>query len=176
MLKVSSCTNFVGSCAFYVSSNLQISYIEVYSFNIEVTLGYNRYDLQTPKSISKGLMLSLYNKGGIVSIDTSGIPPYTDYFMTSPLTPVIKSQNVQHMVNMLIDENFFFSIYPFSYTYYTNGFFNISLRKLVNSRILSYQTIYTNFSKIKNIKSLKIIFFYLDSFYLKQTLRLLLLY
>lgn len=120
------------SCANYLSELSTLSpYTITHNFTYSVTVGYNRFDLDYPRQVSKGSLVLLDSSSGTqIAIDANGINYlYSDKIVNgSNLVSISRNKNQALYFNSLIITPYYTNRYDFQYHYNIFGFYNIQVK------------------------------------------------
>ena len=143
------------SCAQYMTQfPFNISMNEIYSWNFQISLGYNKIILPQPVEVNEGYFILLTQNTGRIAIDTTGNASYSDlvWNLTTQWTKLAEFSNWRFYLTTINNFTSYQNTLNIIHSYANIGLYTLSLTFL-SSNISYQQTV--NITDCKNIDFLE---------------------
>lgn len=135
IVSTSVCGNISPCAAFFSETPFNVSLITIYSWDFEVSLGYNKILLAYPVLVEKGEFVYLTQSTGRIAIDTSGKCAYSDLVWKSTVwLGINKTSNWRMYINPITNFTSYEANFKISHFYKQTGFYNFSISFLSSNQ------------------------------------------
>jgi hypothetical protein len=101
----------------------------IYSWNFQLSLGYNSIILPSPVTVYRGNFLTMTQNTGKVAIDTNGSASYSDlvWNITTQWTKLAEFNNWRFYITPLTNFTSYITTFNLVHTYNNIGLYNLSI-------------------------------------------------
>ena len=139
-------------CASYYSQfPFNNSLIQNYSWNFQVTTGFNNLLLSQTVNVERGEFLMLTQNTGIVAIDTTGTASFSDlvWSSTTQWTKLAEFSNWRFYLTALTNFSSYKNSFSLMHTYSSIGIYNLSISFASSPSNIFQQTVNITDCKIR---------------------------